>query len=167
MIKGLALAVALFAGSAMSASAEVVFVGTIINTVVSPQCQNSSVGDRSPSVFHPAGILGNENFAGLSFIRSYYAEGHSLRGQNFDATFRQVETGGVGWGDTYFVSSPTTQSALIRVTSYSPALAAITNATRTITLQGQIRRLFRDPGGTACVVTFIATYVRDSNETPF
>jgi len=98
---------------------------------------------------------GNERAAGL-------ARGHGLAGIAFDATFRTVITGGVGWGDTYTV--PPAERAQIRVTSYTPPLANINASTPTLILRGQIKRLFNDPGGLACIATFIGTYVKDSNQ---
>lgn len=155
------LATALLAATPTIAAAEVVFVGTIINTAVTRQCQFSHAGDRFPSVYHPK-VAGNENFSGLSWIRGHYAVGHSLAGRAFDANFRGVETGGVGWGDAYF--KPAAQRAQIRITSSVPPIGSINNNTPTVILKGQIKRLNNDPGGLDCVVTFTGTYVKDPFE---
>jgi hypothetical protein len=167
MIRGMLLATALFAAAPMTASAEVVFIGTIVFTAVSPQCQNSSVGDRYPSVYHPKfptppPATANSNFSGLSFIRDHYAVGHFLNGLAFDGTFRTVVTGGVGWGDTY--TRPPAQYAQIRLTSSVPATGSINTATPSVVLTGQARRLFNDPGGLNCIVTFRGSYVKDPFE---
>lgn len=162
MVRKIVLA-ALLSAAATTASAEVVFIGTIISTAVTPQCQSIGVGDRSPSVYHPKlPVVGQENFSGLSWIRGHYALGYRLAGLNFDATFRVVESGGVGWGDTYF--RPAAQRAQIRITSSVPPTANITTATPSVTITGQIKRLNTDPGGLACVVTFRGVYVKDPFE---
>jgi hypothetical protein len=155
MVKGLILAALLSAG-ATTASAEVVFVGTIKITAVTAQCQNVHVNDTNPSTFHPK-IAGNSPFSGLSWVGTYSARGHALNNAAFDATFRTVKTGGVGWGDAFI--APQATWAQIRVTSYSPALGSINASTPTVTLRGQIKRLFDDPGGSACIATFVGTYV--------
>ncbi len=160
MVKGIILAALLSAG-ATTASAEVVFIGTIKITAVTAQCQNVHVNDVNPSTFHPK-IVGNGNFSGLSWVGTYSARGHVLDNVAFDATFRTVKTGGVGWGDPYTAAQATW--AQIAVTSYSPALGSINTSTPTLILRGQIKRLFNDPGGLACVATFIGTYVKDSNQ---
>ena len=166
MIRGLLIAAALLATAPTSASAEVVFVGTIIHTAVTPQCQFRDVGERYPSVYHPrtpsAGPNPNANFSGLSWIRGHYADGHLLNSLAFDATFRTVETGGVGWGDTYL--RPPAERAQIKLISSVPPTAQITTATQMVTITGQIKRPFRDPGGLACVVTFRGVYVKDPFE---
>lgn len=161
MIRGAILAAALTAAGTTAASAEVVFIGTIKITAVTAQCQNVHANDVNPSTFHPK-IVGNGNFSGLSWVGTYSARGHSLDGRAFDATFRTVITGGVGWGDTFTTTAA--QRAQIAVTSYSPALASINASTQTLTIRGQIKRLFNDPGGLACVATFIGNYVKDSNQ---
>ena len=163
MRKASALAAALLAGMATAATAEVVFVGTVINTAVTAACQNAHVGERYPSVFHPAVVAGNDNFTGLSWIRGHYPIGHFFEG-SLDATFRAVETGGVGWGDTYF--RPASGWAQIRIISSVPAISSITASTQTLTLRGQIRRFSSDPGGLACIVTFQGVYAKDPWEAP-
>jgi hypothetical protein len=160
MLRKMVLA-ALLSAAPTIASAEVVFVGTIINVAVTPQCQFSGAGDRYPSVFHPK-ITGNENFSGLSWIRGHYAVGHLLGGIAFDTNVRTVETGGVGWGDTYF--KPAAERAQIRISSSVPAIGSINTGTQTVILNGQIKRPFGDPGGLACVITFRGTYVKDPFE---
>ena len=161
MIRGAILGTALLAGAATTASAETVFVGTIKITAVTAQCQNVHVNDYAQSVFHPK-IVGNANFAGLSWVWTHYAKGHLLGGLNFDATFRTVTTGGVGWGDPY--TWPSTKAAQIAVTYYSPAVASITAATPIVIIRGQFKRFNNDPGGLACVASFTGTYVKDSHE---
>ncbi len=160
MIRGAILGAALVASGATTAMAETVFVGTIKFTAVTAQCQNVRLHEYARSTFHPAVRGGNQNFAGLSWVWTNYARGHKLNGANFDATFRTVVTGGTGWGDPYTVAAA--QQAQIRITSYAPALGTITAATPTLTIVGQIRRLGNDPGGLACVATFLGTYVKDS-----
>ena len=161
MMKRAILAAALLAAATATASAEIVFVGTIKITAVSPQCQNINVNDINQSSFHPR-VAGNANFSGISWVSNHSARGHGLNGLAFDATFRTVVTGGVGWGDPYEVDAA--RRAQIRVLSYTPALANITNTTPTLTILGQVRRLFEDPGGLACIATFVGTYVKDSNQ---
>lgn len=161
MIRGAILGVALISGGATSAMAEIVFVGTVKITAVTPQCQNVDVNDYAHSTFHPK-VGTNANFAGFSWIWPHYSRGHALNGRNFDASFRTVVTGGTGWGDP-FILPPARQSQL-RITSYVPAVTAITAATQTLTLNGQIKRPWDDPGGLNCVMTFIGTYVKDSFE---
>lgn len=162
MIKELLVSSVLLAAVPATASAENVFIGTVVTTAVTAACQNSSAGDRHPSVYHPKSP-GNEPFSGLSFVRGgTYAVGHSLNNLAFDATFRTVVTGGVGWGDTY--TRPQALWAQIRLTSSVPATASITNATQTVTITGQARRLFSDAGGLNCVVTFRGVYVKDPFE---
>jgi hypothetical protein len=78
--------------------------------------------------------------------------GHSLNGLAFDGNFRTVVTGGVGWGDTY--TRPAAQYAQIKMTSSTPATTSITTATPSVTITGQIKRLFSDPGGLNCLVSF-------------
>jgi hypothetical protein len=167
MIRKILLAAALLAAAPVTASAEVVFIGTVVFTAVTSQCQNSHVGDRYPSVYHPKypitpAATANANFSGLSFIKGHYADGHFLNSLAFDATFRTVVTGGVGWGDTY--TRPQAQWAQIRLLSSVPATANITTATQTVTLIGQAKRLFSDPGGLNCIVTFRGVYVKDPFE---
>lgn len=162
MIKRALLAVALLAGSAGVASAEIVFVGTIKITAQTAQCGRQRVNDNAVSVFHPAAVGGNQNFAGLSWLWQHYSKGHALGGRNFDATFRTVTTGGTGWGDAYIVGA--TRQAQIRIMTSVPAVGAITATTPAVQMTGQIRRFDDDPGGLACVFTFIANYVKDSNQ---
>lgn len=162
MVRSALLAVALLAGSITAASAEIVFVGTIKITAKTAQCQHDRVNDVANSTFHPASVGGNRNFAGLSWVWTHYARGHGLVGRNFDTTFRVVQTGGVGWGDPYIVDA--TRQSQIRIISSVPAVGAITAATPAVQMTGQIRRFGDDPGGLACVFTFIANYVKDSNE---
>jgi len=95
-------------------------------------------------------------------VGRYGARGHGLDGLAFDATFRVVNTGGVGWGDPYTVAAA--ERAQIAVTSYSPALASINASTASVVIRGQIKRLFNDPGGLACIATFLGSYVKDSNQ---
>ncbi|MCO5163251.1 MAG: hypothetical protein M9939_19125 [Mesorhizobium sp.] len=163
MIKRTLLAVALAAGSTTAASAETVFVGAIVFTAVTPACTTVRAKDRAASVFHP-NIDGNQSTAGLSWVWDFYSRGHAIHStlparQNFDGTFRSVQTGGTGWGDAYIW--PSTKWAQIRVISYSPALANINSTTPFVTITGQIRRPNNDSGGFACVATFHGTYVKD------
>ncbi len=160
MIKKFLVSAVLFASLSATASAENVFIGTILTTSATG-CQNSNAGDRHPSVYHPMSP-GNSAFSGLSFIRDHYAVGHLLDGRAFDKTFRTVVTGGVGWGDTY--TRPNTQFAQIRVLTSTPATANITNDTQTVIITGEIKRLFSDPNGLNCVVSFRGAYVKDPFE---
>ena len=160
MVRGIILAALLSAG-VTTASAEVVFIGTIKITAVTPQCQNVNVNDHDQSTFHPK-ITGNASFSGLSWVGSHGARGHGLDNLAFDATFRTVITGGFGWGDTFTV--PPAERAQIKVTSYTPGIGSINASTPTLILRGQIKRLFNDPGGLACIATFLGTYVKDSNQ---
>lgn len=162
MIRGALLAAALLAGATNSASAEIVFVGTIKITAQTAQCARNRVNEFANSAFHPAAVGGNDNFAGLSWVWTHYSRGHGLVGRNFDATFRTVQTGGVGWGDPYIVNAA--RQSQIRIMSSVPAVGAITTATPTVQLNGQIRRFDDDAGGLACVYTFIANYVKDSRQ---
>jgi hypothetical protein len=162
MIRRALLAVALLAGSATAASSEIVFVGTIKITAQTAQCQRNRVNEYANSAFHPAAVGGNDNFAGLSWVWTHYSRGHGLPGRNFDATFRVVQTGGVGWGDPYIVDAA--RQSQIRIISSVPAVSAITAATPALQMTGQIRRFDDDPGGLACVFNFIANYVKDSRQ---
>ena len=158
MSRGAIVAAALFVTGVTTASAaETVFWGTIKITAVSAQCQKVHVGDNEQSQFHPK-MAGNANFAGLSWVFRYGARGHALNGRNFDASFRTVQTGGVGWGDAYTV--PPAQNAQIRITSYTPAIGSITATTAYVILQGQIKQPFSDPGGLNCTASFIGSYVK-------
>lgn len=166
MIRRALLAVALAAGSTTVALAETVFVGAIVFTSVTPQCTTVRVNDRAASVFHP-NIAGNQSTAGLSWVWDFYSRGHAIHSnttvrQNFDGTFRSVQTGGTGWGDAYIW--PSTKWAQIRVTSYTPTLANINSSTPVVTIIGQIRRPNNDGGGFACVATFQASYVKDRTQ---
>lgn len=159
MIRGLFLAGALSAFFATAASAEVVFVGTISITKVTAQCANVHVGEHHNSTFHPFRPF-NAGFSALSLVDDHSARGHQLDGAAFDATLRTVKTGGVGWGNLYTSQTP----SQIAVTSYAPLLSKITAKTLSLTIKGKIARLYDDPGGLACVATFIASYVKDQNQ---
>lgn len=161
MIRGAILGAVLIAGGTTTASAEIVFVGTIKITAQTAQCQRNRVNDVANSTFHPL-VAGNQSFAGLSWVWTHYSKGHGLAGRNFDTVFRVVQTGGVGWGDPYIVNA--TRQAQIRIISSVPAAGAITAATPAVQMTGQIRRFDDDPGGLACVFTFIANYVKDSRQ---
>lgn len=163
MIRRTLLAAAILACSGTAALAETVFVGAITFTSVTSQCTTVRVNDRAASVFHP-NIVGNQSTAGLSWVWDFYSRGHAIHStlparQNFDGTFRSVQTGGTGWGDAYIW--PSSKWAQIRVTSYTPALASINSSTPFVTIIGQIRRPNNDSGGFACVATFHASYVKD------
>lgn len=162
MKTGVVLAAAILSASATGASAEIVFIGTIKFTAQTPQCVGNRVNQYANSVFHPAAVGGNANFAGLSWVWSYYSRGHELSGRNFDATFRAVKTGGTGWGGPYFV--PATREAQIRIATSVPAVASITAATQTVTMTGQIKRFDDNAGGLACIFNFTATYVKDGTQ---
>jgi len=165
MIRRTLLAAAILACSGTAALAETVFVGAITFTSVTSQCTTVRVNDRSASVFHP-NIVGNQSTAGLSWVWDFYSRGHAIHSgairQNFDGTFRSVQTGGTGWGDAYIW--PSTKWAQIRVTSYTPAMASINSSTPSVTIIGQIRRPNNDSGGLACVATFRASYVKDGSQ---
>jgi hypothetical protein len=167
MIRGAILGAAIVAAGTTSGMAEIVFVGKIKFTgqpgPTISRCQQNRVNEYANSNFHPAGVGGNENFAGLSWVYPHYAIGHSKSG-NFTSTFQVVNTGGVGWGDTYF--RPAAQRSEIRILSSVPAVAAITAATQTLTITGQIKRFLNDPGssGFPCILNFTGTYVKDSYE---
>lgn len=159
MLRRTILSAMLLAAGANSAGAEIVFSGKIKFTAVTSQCRNVRVKDFADSSFHP--IVGsNSRVAGLSWVWPGNSRGHGLYGVNFDATFRAVKTGGVGWGDPYL--RPTTAESQIRIVSYAPAITAITATTEIVTIRGQIRRPFDDPGGLACIATFIGVYMKDS-----
>lgn len=153
MIRGVIIGAALVAAATSGASAEVVFRGTTLITKVTPQCQNTRVGDTSVSRFHPK-IAGNANFSGLSFVHQFSAIGYGLDGRSFDATLRAVRSGGVGWGDPY-----TWNGSKVAVTSSTPPLGQIKPTTRQLLLRGKIVKHDNDPGGAACVVDFAASYV--------
>jgi len=166
MIRKATLAVALLACSATAASAEIVFIGKIKFTT-EVGCTQTRLHDSGNSVFHPAPANpsapgANQNFAGLSWVWQDYSLGHSLGGRNFDAVFRTVTTGGVGWGDAYIRGAA--QAAQIRIISSVPAAAAITAATQTVTLTGQIKRFANDASGLACTRTFVGNYIKDSRQ---
>ncbi len=167
MIREAILGAALVAAGTTPGMAEIVFVGKIKFTgqpgpTVS-RCQRNRVNEYANSTFHPAVVGGNDNFAGLSWVYPNYAIGHSKSG-NFTSTFQVVNTGGVGWGDTYF--RPTAQRAEIRIIGSVPAVANITGATQTLTITGQIKRFLNDAGsgGFPCILNFTGTYVKDSYE---
>lgn len=162
MIRGALLATALLAATTMTAQAEIVFVGTIKFTAKTPQCARDRVNQYANSVFHPASVGGNANFAGLSWVWSHYARAHSVSPGNFTTAFRVVQTGGSGWGDPFIL--PAARQSQIRITSSVPPVASITATTPTLTLTGQIRRFSDDPGGLLCVYTFTGNYVKDSTQ---
>lgn len=166
MIRQTLLATAILACSGAVALAETVFVGAITITAVTPQCTTVHVNDRAASVFHP-NIAGNQTTAGLSWVWDFYSRGHAIHSNattrvNFDGTFRSVETGGTGWGDSYIW--PSIKWAQIKVTSYAPALASINSSTPFVNISGQIRRPNNDGGGLACIATFQASYVKDRSQ---
>jgi hypothetical protein len=160
MIKRALIAAALLASGISGAWAEVVFEGSIRHTAVSAQCQNQHVNDKYNSTFHP-NTAGNDNFSSLSWVSSHGARGHSLSGA-LTNIFQDVVTGGVGWGDAFIV--PEEEFAQIRLISSTPVIANLTTTTQAVILRGQIRRLFNDPGGLACTVTFIGTFTKDSSQ---
>lgn len=152
MIKGAILAVGMFAFGTSTALAEVLFQGAFTVTAVTPACQETDVGFNGTSIFHP-NTAGNANFSGISFVQQFFAIGHLLNGAPFDGTFRNVQTGGVGWGDAW-----TWTGSQLRL--LAPIPPPITVQTRFVSLRGQIKKFYNDPGGAACVITFEASYSR-------
>lgn len=151
MIKGAIVATALVAVGTTSALAEIVFGGAFVVTAVTSQCQDTSVGKSGTSQFHP-NVAGNLNFSAISFVHQFYATGYKLPSLPFDSTFRNVQSGGVGWGDPF-----TWTGSQVRLLTTLPS---ITTATRFVSLKGQIKKFERDSGGATCVVTFDASYIR-------
>lgn len=134
-----------------TASAETVFAGQIRTTAATAACQFYGVGRIDASQFHPT-IAGNAAFSAISFLQPLSAVGYKLNNINFDATFRNVITGGVGWGDPFSWTG-----SQVRISSQSPA--TITATTPSVVLRGQIKKPENDPGGVACIITFTGAYV--------
>jgi hypothetical protein len=146
-----AFAAAAVAMGATSAAAETVFAGTVRTTDVTPACQFYGVGRIDNSQFHPK-IPGNAGFSAISFLQPHSAVGYKLENRNFDEFFRTVVSGGVGWGDPFEWTG-----SRVRVTVQIPE--HITPSTPAVFLRGQIIKPEDDPGGTACIIDFDASYV--------
>jgi hypothetical protein len=152
MIRRLILAAAAVAMTVVtSASAETVFAGIIRTTAATAPCQFYDVGRIDASQFHP-NIAGNANFSAISFLQPLSAVGYKLNGLAFDATFRNVITGGIGWGDPFNWTG-----SQVKIFFQSPA--TITATTPQLLLRGQIKKPENDPGGIACIITFSGSYV--------
>jgi hypothetical protein len=145
---------ALVAAFSNHAAAEVLFEGTAVFTAVS-NCQFLPAVDQTTSRYHPR-VLGNQNFTGLSFTYMFSSAGYKLVGKNFGPTFKNVESGGTGYGDNF-----TWTGSQILISEQNPA--TIDLSTRFVTLRGRIKKHYNDPGigGQPCIGDFEAAYIRD------
>jgi hypothetical protein len=155
IMKHLLCAVAALAVST-PASAEVVFRGTI-EWNSAQACRYEKAGFDYTSVYHPNQPSTNKNFSGLTHVHQFGGAGYGVSGA-FTGSFRDVTAGGLGWDSFAF------EGAQVRVTQRVPNV--ITADTRFVTLKGQIKKPFGDPGvgGGPCIVTFEAAYQRSDND---
>jgi hypothetical protein len=80
--------------------------------------------------------------------------GYKLGNVPFDANFRPVVSGGIGWGDPFSWTG-----SVIRKTVQVPA--TITNTTPQVLIRGELKKPENDAGGALCVETFIGSYVKN------
>ena len=136
------------------ASAEVSFKGAI-QWVKATNCSGELTGLEYGARFHPR-IAGNSDFASITTIFTYDAFLYKLNGKNFTTAFQTVIGKGIS-GDAY-TPSPAPQ---VLVSSQTPATISLT--TLTVTLRGQIKSPWGDPGvgGNRCIVDFEAVFFKD------
>ena len=145
---------ALLAIGIVPAAAETVFVGVVKIASVTSQCQNFRTGVAT-SRFHPFFTGQTDSSEGFSLVWQFGGDSYILRSRALDGTFRSAESGGLGWGGIF--TFPSNQWAQIALTSARPTINATTTS---VTLKGQIKRPAGDPGGLACVATFVGTYLK-------
>jgi hypothetical protein len=156
--KKVLLAAAMFAWlGADTGFAETRFRGNILFTAVQ-NCPDGYAreGWHFRSEFHPR-VAGNDNFSAVSLVFDYGAAGFKLDNANFTASYQEVLTGGVGWGDAYVPP----QKAFVLVSAQQPATLSPTSPSVIVT--GKIKNVWGQDEGVNCEVSFRGVYARKLN----
>ncbi|WP_237151443.1 hypothetical protein [Oryzibacter oryziterrae] len=150
--KTLAAILAAVSFSGAAEAAQVRFRGTVVFTATD-HCAYQTKGSKYGSIYSPRNVGDNGAHAVVTLVYDLNAAALDLANAEFDSNFRKVTVTAVG-------DSGWTSSAQVRVTSRSPV--PITTSTRFVTLRGQIKGPWEDPGygGLPCIASFDASYVR-------
>ncbi len=150
MVKFAALSLSVLCLTATTASAEILFRGSMRITAVSAGCTGVvGVNNQWNAQFHPATAPGNDNWSALNRIDQYGAQSYrKLTAGAFTASFQRVSNNGIGWSD-YTPSKPT----FVSVSVQTPGTIKAT--TVGVSLTGQIKNIFGDSGSAEnCVASF-------------